>query len=339
MWMLLLSLAGCRPADLQALLEREARRHDAPAATMTVVEAGELIFAGATGHWSLDSERPVDVRTRFRLGSLTKPFTAALILQLDEEGLLSVDDPISTWVDGVPSGEGIRLSHLLSHTSGLSDYTDIDGYWEDAQRPWSVEELLQLSYADGILFTPGASWQYSNAGYLLLGRAAEAATGQSWEQLIGARLIEPLGLKQTSVGGEDRARGYATDELSGVLQDCSNHPHSDNSWAAGAVVSSSEDVAWFADQLLSGAIVDERRVRWMTERVQLGGGPYRYGMGVGIDPWEGGFNIGHQGKSPGYASSWSHRPEVDLTIAVTMSTSDAGGRRIENAAWAWLLSR
>ncbi len=330
---LLLTLAACGPTNLQSLLEREARRLDAPAATMAVYEHGAPVFLGATGVIERDGDEPAHTTTRFRLGSLTKPFTAVIVLQLDEEGALSVDDPVATWVDGVPNGGSITVADLLSHTAGLSDYADLDAYWADADRRWSVDELLELTYADGIQFSPGAAWQYSNAGYLLLGRVAEAATGQAWEELVAKRLIEPLGLDDTTVGGDDRAHGYATDEGSGALLDCTDHPHSDNSWAAGAVVSSAPDVARFADSLFQGALLDTEHVRWMTERTVVSGEPYRYGMGLGVDPWEGGWSVGHQGKSPGYGSSWSHRPEVGLTIAVTMSTSDAGGRKIESKAF------
>ena len=332
----LLALTGCRADDLQALLERRARALDAPAASLTVIASGEVIFEGATGTLTLDGGTLATVDTRYRLGSLTKPYTAALVMLLDQDGVWSVDDPIGAWVDGVPNGGVITLRHLLGHTSGLSDYADLDAYWAEADRPWSVDELLALTYADGVTSAPGAVWRYSNAGYLLLGRATERATGQAWEDLVYERLIVPLDLTRTTVGGGDRARGYETDEVTGVLRDCTDHPHSDNSWAAGAIVSTATDVARFGDALLAGGLLDDTHRAWMTERVHADGGAVRYGLGVGIDPWDDGWSIGHQGKSPGYASSWSRRPEVDLTIAVTLSTSDVGGRKIEDDAWRWL---
>lgn len=328
---------GCGPGSLQDVLDRRAQQLGAPGATMAVIVDGRTVFAGSTGKADLAQDEPMVVDERVRLGSLTKPFTAAVVLQLADEGAWTLDDPIDTWVEGVPNGGSIAIHHLLSHTSGLADYADLDRYWAQADQPWTRQELLELTYEESPVSSPGSNWHYSNSGYIVLALAAEQATGESWEALVTERIVNALGLEHTEViPSGNRARGYATNEETGVFEDQTDHAHSDNSWAAGTLVSTAPDVALFAHALMTGGLVAEETVVAMSRRVELPGGEYRYGLGVGIDAYELGWSIGHQGKAVGYASSWSHRPELDTTIAVMMNTSDAGARKIEKEAWKFL---
>ena len=331
--LLLVALAGCTPPGWQEALEQAARDAEVPGATMVVVDGGEIVFSGATGLADLEQGTPMAPGDVVRLGSITKQLTAALILQLAQEGALSLDDPVSAHVPDFPKGDHIRLDHLGRHVSGLDDYRDLGAYTEEPMR-WEVDELLALAYAQPLLGEPAASWDYANANYLLLGKAAEAVTGERWEDAIRDRIAAPLGLGLSfPEDGRAPIPGYA----GGV--DVSDHPHSENSWAAGAALGSTEDLALFVAGLLDGALLDDDHVAEMVAATPLlDGGQYDFGFGVGLDTDKrsGEYEIGHRGRAPGFSSAWGHRPARGVTIAISVNTDDVAGKDLLREVWAHL---
>ncbi len=333
---LLLLLTGCAPRNLLEVLAKGIEQVDAPGGAVAVWVGGAFHDAAALGVADLSTGEPVEVDTRFRLGSLTKPFTAMAILRLVDRGELDLEDPIAAFREGVPEGDRITLRHLLTHTSGLPDVLDIEGWWEMADQVWDTDELLDEVFALPLLAEPGEAWNYSNAGYMLLGEVLEARTGLSWDAAIAREVLEPMGLEATSTSLEGIARGYERDE-EGVLQDLTEHHHAENITAAGALVSTVRDIACFGDGLMHGLLISDALLEEATTRVVLAdGSDWRYGYGLGIDPVDGGWNIGHQGLSPGYVGSWSYRTTRDATIAVLANGTGDGARVIEKLAWEWL---
>jgi D-alanyl-D-alanine carboxypeptidase len=275
----------------------------------------------------------MDVHDRFRLGSLTKPFTAVLIHQLDQEGLLDLDHTIDGYVAGVPNGEAITLTQLLRHTSGLGDYVDYASYWNQAESPWTIQELLDLAYLE-TKGEPGERGYYSNAGYILLGLVVEVATGERWEDQITDRIVQPLGLNDTGPYDQPPSpvRGY--EKESGDIIDTSSHSHSENSWAAGALVSSAPDVAAFADALWHGDLVDAaHRDLLLVPDPATGATDWFRSLGLRIDLIDGETNVGHQGKSVGYRSDWSSRGNRDVTIVVMHNGGWGPAREITEVLW------
>src|SRR5215213_2380602 len=155
------------------------------------------------------SEEPMTPDVHHRIGSVTKTFTISLLLQAAAEGLLSLDDTIDQYVDGVPNGDEITLRQMANMTSGIASYSFNEQFQEDLvsdpQRIWRPEELVQFGIADSPAFDPGTEFQYSNTNTVLLGIVLEQVTGKSIGELYRERIIEPLGLQQTSFPNADPA--------------------------------------------------------------------------------------------------------------------------------------
>ena len=327
-------LTACGSADFQGVLDQAVADWDFPGATAVIVQGGETLFAGASGVADRVEDTPMEVDGRFRLGSLTKPFTVVVVHQLDQEGLVAFEDPVSAWVSGVPGGDAITLSHLLRHTCGLGHYVDHQDYWEEVDRAWSVSELLELAYREA-RGEPGERGYYSNAGYLLLGLVIEAATGASWEEEVEARIVTPLRLSATGSFDELAVpvRGYEKDD--GDIVDTSLHGHSENSWAAGALVSSAPDVASFATALWDGRLLDPEHLDLLlVPDPNTGGTDWFRSLGLRLDLEEGELNVGHMGRSIGYRSDWGTRGERDTTMVVMHNGSWRPARDVTDRLWA-----
>lgn len=329
----LLLAIGCAPPDYQWVLEDAVSDWGFPGATAVVREGGQVVFSGAAGVSDLTRATPMDVQDRFRLGSLTKPFTAVLVHQLDQEGLLALSDTIDTWVDGVPNGERITVAHLLGHTSGLGDYVSHPLYLPKGEAAWAVDDLLALAFEE-VKGEPGERGYYSNAGYMLLGRVIEGVTGQSWEDAVQVRIAGPLGLEDTGPFEQGRTpvRGY--ERVAGELVDATENHHSENGWASGALVSSTVDLSLFADALWSGQLLDDAHLDLLLVINPATGQPGWYrSLGLRLDLVEGEVTVGHMGESEGYRSDWSTRAGRDATIVTMHNGSWRRARDITDRLW------
>jgi D-alanyl-D-alanine carboxypeptidase len=254
-----------------------------------------------------DRLRPTD---RYRIASVTKPFTATVVLQLAAEGRLHLSDPVERWLPGkVPNGRRITLRELLSHTSGLFDY-DEDAAWvrsrfADPGRVWSPLELVRIATSHPPRFAPGTSWSYSNTNYVLLGLVVEAATGTTLDRAFRQRIFTPLSLqatsypKATAVGGR-LAHGYVGHASSpqirpGVFIDTTSLL-SPSGWGAGQLVSNGDDVTAFLTALMRGRLVTPNLVAAMEKPIAGHG----YGLGLIVTDTSCGKAFGHDGDIPGY---------------------------------------
>ena len=227
-----------------------------------VAENGKVIYKKGFGLANMEWNIPNEPDTKFRLGSITKQFTATLILQLVEQGKIKLDGKISEYLDAYrkDTGAKVTIHHLLSHTSGIPNYTALPGFFEGVSRnPFAVDEFIK-KYASGDLeFEPGTKFNYSNSGYFLLGAIIEKVTGQSYEQVLKENILDPLGMKNTGYDHYDkiinkRAAGYV--KTPGGYQ---NAPYLDMTipYAAGSIYSTVEDLylwdqALYGDKILSG---------------------------------------------------------------------------------------
>src|SRR6266545_953799 len=181
-----------------------------------VAENGKVIYKKGFGLANMEWNIPNEPDTKFRLGSITKQFTATLVLQLVEQGKLKLDGRVSDYLEGYrkDTGAKITIHHLLSHTSGLPNYTALPGFSETISRtPYAVEDFVK-KYASGDLeFEPGTKFNYSNSGYFLLGAIIEKVTGKPYEQVLQENILDPVGMKNTGYDHygtilEKRATGY-----------------------------------------------------------------------------------------------------------------------------------
>jgi D-alanyl-D-alanine carboxypeptidase len=253
---------------------------------------------------------------RFRIGSVTKTFVAALVLRLAEQGRLSLDDSVERWLPGlVPNGNAITLRHLLRHTSGLFDYAadpaTFAPFASDPGYAWQPRDLVALATRHTPTFAPGQGWGYSNTNYVLLGLIVEAATGRPIAEELERRIFRPLRLWATTFDTDGRfgdrsngpriarfAHGYAT--LAGRTLDTSDlNP----SWgyAAGAMTSSADDVAIFYRALLRGKVIGRPSLDEMRATVSMSS-VAAYGLGLRRVKTSCGWFWGHDGGTFGYTS-------------------------------------
>jgi D-alanyl-D-alanine carboxypeptidase len=287
----------------------------APGVFVVVREEGE-VRSEARGVADA-SGRPMRAEERFRIGSVTKTFVAALVLGLVEDGRLGLDDPVERWLPGlVPNGRAITVRHLLSNTSGLFDYVSDPGVLRQTTRRWRPRELVELGVArEPEHVPPGSRYAYSSTNYVLLGLIVERAGKAPLGPLLREHLFEPLGLDDTSlVDGVVRGphvHGHRSPSHQGVVTgppvDVGDEP-AWWAWAAGGIVSTAGDVQRFFGELLRGRVLGPRMQREL--RRLLPAGRIRYGLGILAAPTPCGEAWGHSGNAQG-------------TITVAWNTPDA----------------
>jgi D-alanyl-D-alanine carboxypeptidase len=276
--------------------------------------------------------------THLRIGSVTKVFTATLLLQLVESEALSLDDPIATFVPGVPGGELISLGLLATMRSGLANYTAVPEFAArvvaDPLADFQPVELVAAGLSHSPVFAPGERFDYCNTNYILLGQVVEQVSGQSFETMLRERILGPLNLTTTWWPGrsnnlpEPFARGYTLlipGQVPGSPVDATLF---NPSWggAAGALVSTAEDLLAFGSILVSGAGLlnsdtQAARLASLSPAPALGEG-VTYGLGLmGIGGW-----IGHSGDIPGYRAACYHHGAADATLVVLTAGDIVAGR-------------
>jgi D-alanyl-D-alanine carboxypeptidase len=309
---LALALPGCGgdepDTQLQEVLD-DVVAAGAPGALVLVRdESGMEREAG--GFADRDARRELEPGDRFRIGSVTKTFVAVIVLQLVDEGTLTLEDTVERRLPGLlPGGEGITLRELLSHTSGLPDY--VDDLPVSTDPDWRPRDLIELALAD-----PQGSprrFSYASTNYLVLQLVIEETTGTELGEQLEQRIFEPLRLEETSFepgsARGERAHGYRPPSHGGVVTgrpvDVSDEPAT-WAWGAGAIVSTADDVARFFRALLQGEVVPLELLEEMQALVPAGRN--RYGLGLAVYPTPCGPAWGHTGNANGYVTiAWNTR--------------------------------
>jgi CubicO group peptidase (beta-lactamase class C family) len=315
------------PADFAAKADailKEAFPADGPGAAAIVTQGGRTVYAKGQGLADVEAKRPITADTVFRLGSITKQFSAAVVLQLADEGKLSLDDPVSKYVPSLPQpGASATVRQLLNHTVGVQSYTGIPGWMTEANtsRPHSTAEMIALFKDLPSPSKPGEKWSYNNSGYVLVGAVIEAVTGKSWHQAIEERIAKPLGLRTIRFGEgpiPNMAAGY-TMRPEGVRPAMKIHmsvPH-----AAGGLVGSVRDLATWGQALHHGKVVSAASYSAMTSPTKLPDGEtVPYGFGIGQEEVRGLKGHAHSGGIFGFSTNSIYIPEKDLYVAVFVNS-------------------
>jgi len=303
------------------------------------VERGdEVVYDRAAGLASIEHAVPATPEDRFRVASVTKTFTAVLILQMVDDGVLSLDDTVSEWLDDpvvarIPNVDRIMIRQLLNHTSGVYNYFDDDSpFWQDAYfgpgadwtRIWTPQELL--AYADGSrhdpYFAPGESSRYSNTGYVLLGLIIEKAGGQSFTEQLQARILDPLGLANTFIAATEPVPSGTVDAyhlIEGEIVNVSTI-HLSALWTAGGMVSTTQDLARFIDALLGGELLQPATLEEMLTFVPFERPGFEAGLGAARWQTPAGEFIGHGGDGPGSTARMYRLADADLTVVLLTNT-------------------
>jgi D-alanyl-D-alanine carboxypeptidase len=332
-----------RAPGLQGLVDSLAGAWNLPGLVVAVRRSGDEPSVVATGRAELATGRRMTPLDRFRVGSLTKPMVATVILQLADEGRLSLDDSLVRFLPGtLPDGDRMTLRHLLNHTSGIGDYVNDPGFIDAAflnpSRVWTPQELIAVANGMPRRFTPGEAgyWEYSNTNYVLLGLVAEVAGGASIAALLLTRVFEPLGMTSTYFSNSTSlvapfAQGYV--DLNGIPNFAvGTLVNPTVAGAAGAVVSTAGDALRFGEALAAGELVSPashaaRLTTVPASRVRLPGESFdiAYGLGVLVgDGW-----IGHNGAIPGYETEAYAKMGVgSVVVLVNKSTAAFAARPI-----------
>lgn len=314
-----------------------------PGLALGIARAGEPPLIRGYGLANLEHGAPVHEETVFRIGSVTKQFTAAAILLLAEEGRLTLDDTLDHFFPDFPRAGEVTVRHLLQHTSGISNYTSRDGFMADTA-PLHHDEARMLAYltsADPVFdFDPGTSWSYSNSGYMLLDYIAGQVAGQTLAEFLQTRIFTPLGMTATAMDNTaeivpDRAQGY--DAAPDAPSRFTNTTHLSLSVAAGAgaMRSTPGDLIIWMQALLGGEVLSAESLALMLEPARLDDGRLArtaladppaalagmdYGLGIMTGERGGRRFIGHGGSINGFNASLMHYPDEQTTIVLLVNT-------------------
>lgn len=338
------------PAALRAAVETTVRELMIPGA-LVEVRTPQGDFTTAVGTTERGTEVPPAPDTHVRIASITKTLTSAVIVQLAQEGRLSLDDPVSTYVQDVPDGDHITVAQLLTMRSGLYGYTNDPGFAAtlDANpgKVWTPQETLDIAFRHPPEFPPGTGYDYSNTNYTLLGLIVEKVDGRPLAQAFRDRLFGPLGLAQSSLpastdtsipdpyshgymyGGSVYAmvdREYPPDvqaaARAGTLQP-TDYTHQNPSYAtaAGGAISTADDLAAWIQALVGGRVFDaDVQRRWLDSPQPAPGQPAtapQYGYGIERQTFTPGATMYfHFGDMPGYNLVAGHDPGNDITVVI-----------------------
>jgi D-alanyl-D-alanine carboxypeptidase len=324
-------LKGRRARRASALASRFLVRHRVPAVAYGVVREGRLLLQGAAGLASLELNAAARPTSVWEIGSVTKQFTAVAILQLVEDGRLSLDDSLRKHLPEAPeSWSEVTIRHLLAHTSGIPNYTSLPVFAFALQSGTipnrTPQEMLALVERLPLQFRPGERFAYCNTGYYLLGMILERLTGQGYGALLEQRLFRPLGMRQTSVSSAaevlpGRVAGYS---WSGTRFRNAPHWPVSSRGAAGALVSSVSDLARWEAALRNGTLLPPTRLEQMLRPQPLaGGGTASYGLGWALGRVAGRRVVAHGGGLPGWSADVTRFPEEGLAVIVLANRDGA----------------
>jgi CubicO group peptidase (beta-lactamase class C family) len=300
-------------------------------ATVLIVRDNAVVFARSYGLRDVERSSPADEHTRYEIGSITKQFTAAAILQLKEAGKIGLDAPVATYVPSAPHAGEITVRQLLSHTSGLAEYTDAPNFDTLAATPATFDRVLSPIVGKPLGFTPGSAFAYSNTNYVILGRIVERVSGQTWEAYVQQHLFVPAGMRESAtMAQEDRLADMARGYVYAQGRAAASKPIAE-SWAssAGGIVSTADDLRLWGEALSSGRIISASDYELLTSPTKLAdGSTTAYGFGMKVDRFEGQPRIWHDGNTNGFDGSDQFFPSQGVRIIVLTNTLAAGSDAI-----------
>ncbi|WP_086662938.1 serine hydrolase domain-containing protein [Lentzea kentuckyensis] len=294
------------------------------------VTDGRQRFTARSGKAELNSDQPVPLDGRFRVGSITKTFVSTVTLQLAGEGKVDLDAPVVRYLPGLIDGR-ITVRQVLQHTSGLYNYTDAlplnpDEFEQIRYKHWSPQELLALSTSKPLDFDPGTKWSYSNTNYVVAGLLVEKLTGRPFEKAVEQRILRPLHLDDTELPGDNpnirgpHAHGYWT--VNGKPSDITRLNPS-VAWAAGEMISTTRDLDTFVTALAAGKLLKPAQQQEISKTTAVSPD---YGLGLSVETLPCGTKVwGHGGGIPGYSSQLLTTPDTKKRLELSATSAPVAG--------------
>ena len=298
-----------------------------------VVRGNDTLLFEAYGKANVEWDVPMPADAMFEIGSVTKQFTAAAILQLRDEGKLSLDDEIREWLpDFDTRGNRVTVRRLLDHTSGMMGLTEMPEFDRHASNPdFPRDSAFALINRYPFQFPTGTAQMYNNSAYWLAGLIIEEASGMTYGDYVEQRIFEPLGMTRSTYcdSGENvprRANGYVVYN-DGAIRRAPTNPHTWMPFAAGSLCSTAGDLVTWVRALHGGEVLSPRSYREMTTPSTLSDGtPLRYGLGIAVQEDSRGLPyIGHGGRVTGFEAETRWYPDAQLAVVVLMNNGGGAG--------------
>lgn len=293
-----------------------------PGAAILVAKDGKILYEKSYGYADIENKIPVNINTKFRIGSITKQFIAAAILILQEKSLINVNDPLSKYIPDFPRGDEVKIHHLLTHMSGIHSYTNDPDFITTVTVEIKPEDLVDQIKKYNYEFNPGDKFAYNNSGYFLLGYIIEKVSGISYNEFLKKNLFDPAGMKNTGVHSshlklENEALGYSyqNDSVTKAINwDMSR------AGGAGSLYSTVEDLFKWNEALYSGEILSKESVTAaFTPATTKDSLNTAYGYGWFINENRGLKTIGHSGGLNGFNCDLTRFPEQNFTEVVLLN--------------------
>jgi CubicO group peptidase (beta-lactamase class C family) len=296
---------------------------DSPGMAFLAAKDGKIIYKGAKGMADMENNISILTSTQFRIGSITKQFTAVAILELQEQGKLSIEDKLSKYLPDFPKADQVTLRHLLNHTSGIYNYTNAADFMEGVSEPITAQDLINKIQTYDYDFEPGSRWSYSNSGYFILGNIVEQVSGKTLSQFWQEQLFTPLDMKNTGVyvngsayTNEALGYGHEKNETNRSLDWDMTH-----AGGAGNIYSTVDDLFTWNEALFNGKVLSPESFADVTTKAKLNNdenvsafGNSSYGLGMGLSEIFGKEVDSHSGGLHGFSAYLGRIPSVNVTF-------------------------
>ncbi|AZA49402.1 class A beta-lactamase-related serine hydrolase [Chryseobacterium carnipullorum] len=304
------SVLSAQKPDLKSSIDSlltNFQRHNAFSGNILLQKNGETIYKGEFNKFAEGSDQ-------YRIGSITKVFTAIITFQLIEEGKLSLDSRLSKYFPSIKNAEMITIGNMLNHTSGIYNYLEWEDYYDQKSKNYTRDDMLKLLQQGKPDFKPGKESSYSNSNYLLLGYIIEDITGRSYEENIKARILDKIGMRRTYCEKDQtqyskRTKSYKFD---GENWSKESDTHPSFTFATGNIVSTTEDLSKLMHELFKGTLISENSLEQMKKtnpQVALGYGLFR-------TPFYNKTGYGHTGRIDEFHSGIAYFPEDNFSIVI-----------------------
>ena len=312
-------------AKIDSIANQVLRTTGVPSASVAIVTHGQLSYAKAYGSAKVEPQVAATSDMRYAIGSISKQFTAAALLLLQQEGKLSLDDPVSRFVPGLTRGNEVTIRQLLSHTSGYQDFWPQDYVMPMMLKPATPQSIADRWGKQPLDFDPGTRWQYSNTNYTIAGMVVEKASGMPFFEFVRTRILAPVGLQSASDFDASPSAANATGYLRYGLGPLRAAPDAGSGWmwAAGELAMTASDLARWDISLIRRSLLAPRSYSELETEVRLkNGSGTGYGLGVSVAMQGGRLLVEHNGEVSGFTAENMVFPD-DSAAVVVLTNQDA----------------
>jgi D-alanyl-D-alanine carboxypeptidase len=326
--------------DLKMSIDRIAagvlQQRGVPSASVAVVKGGKLVYTHAYGLAHIDPDKTATPEMRCSIGSVSKQFTAAAILLLQEQGKLKLDDPVGKYVPDLTRGNEVTIRQILSHTSGYQDYWPEDYLMTPMMKPATPQQIIDTWAKKPLDFDPGTQWQYSNTNYVIAGLIVEKVSGQKVMEFLAEHIFRPLGMKSVWDSDDTKlTQADATPYIRYALGPLRLAPKEGRGWmfAAGELAMTPHDLALWDESLIAQTVLKPESYKEMFTEVKLkSGAGTNYGLGVQVFERDGHRVIEHSGEVTGFVSDNIVYIDDGVAVVVLTNHMEGGAGQIANLA-------